>query len=161
AALLNVAAEYNRAEEEKKIAQAVKDFLQNKLLAQADTWTQADALVRAGESSSGAKPNLTIRELLDRAAKQLAPDKIEESFVNEGLDSVGSRGILASTYAAVGNAHLALALCQEAEEVRQDQLGLDDPERLDVFVMLAHVYQPAGKLDVALPLFEEELKLDK
>ncbi len=57
-----------QVEAEKKIAQTVRDFLQNKLLAQTDTGKQADALLKAGESSSGAKLNPTIRELLDRAA---------------------------------------------------------------------------------------------
>ena len=69
-----------QADEEKQIAQAVRDFLQHKLLGQADTRKQADALLRAGASSSAAVPNPTIRELLDRAAAELSPEKIEESF---------------------------------------------------------------------------------
>ena len=46
--LAQVNAEKKKAEEEKQIAQAVGDFLQNKLLGQADSRTQADALLRTG-----------------------------------------------------------------------------------------------------------------
>jgi uncharacterized protein involved in type VI secretion and phage assembly len=52
--LIQVEAEKQKAEEEKQIAQSVRDFLQHKLLAQTDTRTQADALLKAGASSSGA-----------------------------------------------------------------------------------------------------------
>ena len=46
--LVQVEAEKKKTEEEKKVAVAVKDFLQNKLLGQADVRTQADALLKAG-----------------------------------------------------------------------------------------------------------------
>ncbi len=75
-----VEAEKKKVEEEKQIAQAVQNFLQFKLLGQADTTVQADALLRAGESSGQAKLNPTIRELLDRAALELAPDRDRSKF---------------------------------------------------------------------------------
>ena len=83
--LVQVEAEKQKAEEEKRIAQAVRDFLQHKLLGQADSRTQADALLRAGGLAAEAKENPTIRELLDRAAKELAEDKIEANFPNQPL----------------------------------------------------------------------------
>src|SRR5438874_1631238 len=48
-----------RAEQETQIAQAVRDFLQNKLLAQADTLRQADALGQADGQWAEAKYNPT------------------------------------------------------------------------------------------------------
>src|SRR5207248_6501351 len=65
----------DRVEQERAKAEAVLDFLQNKLLAQADPWAQANAL-RKGGPSKGAKPEPTIRELLDRTALELTPDRI-------------------------------------------------------------------------------------
>ncbi len=51
--LVQVEAEKKKTEEEKKVAVAVKDFLQNKLLGQADVRTQADALLKAGGAGGG------------------------------------------------------------------------------------------------------------
>src|SRR5687768_10153036 len=50
-----------KAEDEKRIALAVQDFLQNKLLGQADVWTQADTLRAQGKPSDQTKVNPTIR----------------------------------------------------------------------------------------------------
>ena len=43
----------NRAEQQKAIAQAVRDFLRNKLLLQADPRAQANALLKGGWQSDG------------------------------------------------------------------------------------------------------------
>ena len=77
--------ECKKAEEERQIAQAVRDFLQIKLLGQADARQQANSLLRGGGSSAAAKENPTIRELLDRAAAELAPETIEANFPNQPL----------------------------------------------------------------------------
>jgi hypothetical protein len=58
----------------------VKDFLENKLLGQADVRTQADALLKSGALAAEAKTNPTIGELLDRAAVELSEAKIEANF---------------------------------------------------------------------------------
>ena len=91
-----------RAEEEKQIAQAVKDFLQKKLLAQTDTKAQADALLKAGGASSEAKFNPTIRALLDRAAEELAPDKIDQSFPKQPLVQAEILLTVGATYRDIG-----------------------------------------------------------
>ncbi|MGA2259293.1 MAG: serine/threonine-protein kinase, partial [Thermoguttaceae bacterium] len=97
-----VDAEKKRAEAEEQIAQSVRDFLQNKLLGQADVRTQADALLRAGHLSAEAKENPTIRELLDRAAKELAPEKIDASFPNQPLVQAEILQTVGRTYLGVG-----------------------------------------------------------
>ena len=51
--LVQVEAEKKKTEEEKQIAVAVKDFLQNKLLGQADVTEQANALLEAGQPGDG------------------------------------------------------------------------------------------------------------
>jgi hypothetical protein len=56
--------EWARAEQEKQIAVAVRDFLRYKLIRQADTREQADTLLRAGRTTSELAENPTIRELL-------------------------------------------------------------------------------------------------
>ena len=69
------AAERDRAEQEKRVALAVKDFLQNRLLSQANPFSQADALVKADDTSAEIILDPTIRVLLDRAAAELTPEK--------------------------------------------------------------------------------------
>ncbi len=159
--LVQVEAERRKAEEEKRIAQAVRDFLQNKLLSQTDTLSQADALVEAGESSSGAKLNPTIRELLDRAAKELAPDKIEKNFPNQPLVQAELLQTIGGTYGAIGEFQPAIDFLKRSEVLLRQHLGLEHPVTLGSMNNLALTYQEAGKLDLALPLYEETLKLKK
>jgi eukaryotic-like serine/threonine-protein kinase len=143
-----------QVEAEKKIAHAVRDFLQNKLLAQTDMRTQADALLKAGESSSGANLNPTIRELLDRAAKELAPDKIEESFPKQALIQAEILNTIGTTYARIGEHQPAIDFLKRSEALRRQHLGPEHPDTLSSMNNLALAYQAAGKLDLAIPLHE-------
>ena len=159
--LVQVEAEKKKAEQEKQIAQAVMNFLQNKLLAQTDTRAQADALLEAGASSSGAKLNPTIRELLDRAAKELAPGNIEQSFPKQPLVQAEILGTVGRTYQGIGEYPLALDFLERAAALCRQHLGAETPETLIATGYLATAYRDAGKLDLALLLFEETLKLQK
>jgi non-specific serine/threonine protein kinase/serine/threonine-protein kinase len=91
-----------RAEEAKRVAQAVRDFMRHKLLNQADVRAQAYALSAAGGTVANTKVNPTIRELLDRAAEELTPDKIESNFPNEPLVQSGLLQTVGETYRGVG-----------------------------------------------------------
>src|SRR5262249_60606590 len=92
--------ERDRAEQEKRIAQMVRDFLRNSLLRQADAVHQADSLLQAGRRAEG-RSNLTVRELLDRAAAELVPAKIEANFPKEPV-------VQAEIIRAVGDAYLGI-----------------------------------------------------
>src|SRR5262249_35087593 len=74
-----------RANEQKQIAQAVLDFLQDKLLRQASSHAQGYALARAGGASFKVTDNPTVRDLLDRAAAELTPGQIEKQFPGQPL----------------------------------------------------------------------------
>ncbi|MBX7105984.1 MAG: tetratricopeptide repeat protein, partial [Gemmataceae bacterium] len=156
-----VEAEKQRADEEKQIAQAVNDFLQNKLLAQASTTVQADALMRAGRSSEEAKLNPTIRELLDRAAKELAADKIEANFPKQPLVQAQILRTVAGAYRGIGEAAIGLPFLVRSRDLFKTHAGPDHPSTLTSMNNLAVGYHDAGKLDLALPLFEETLQLTK
>ena len=122
-----VEAEKKRAEEEKQVAQAVKDFLQNKLLAQSDATAQADALLQAGELAAEAKLNPTIRELLDRAAMELAPDKIEKNFPNQPLVQAEILRTVGDAYRGAGDASTAIPFLTRAVELFKAKLGPRSP----------------------------------
>jgi hypothetical protein len=68
-----------RAVAEKRISEAVQSFLQRDLLQQLDAVEQANA-VRLLGGGFETKENPTIRELLDRAAAELTPDRIDVKF---------------------------------------------------------------------------------
>lgn len=159
--LVQVNAEKVQAEKERLIAKAALDFLQNKLLGQADARNQANALLRAGEPLAETKENPTIRELLDRAAQELRPEKIDASFPDQPqvqaqiLDTVGA------TYLGIGAYERAISFLQRAVALRRRDLGADDAETLQSMNNLALAYHRAGQLPLALPLYEETFKLLK
>src|SRR5207302_51984 len=122
---------------------------------------QADALLKAGASSSGAKLNPTIRELLDRAAQELAPDKIEESFPKQPPIQAEILQTIGSTYRGIGEYQPAIDFLKRSEALRRQHLGPEHPDTLTSMNNLALAYCNARKLDLALPLHEETLKLQK
>ena len=148
------------AQEEKQIAQAVRDFLQTKLLRQADPEIQAEAIRQDGGLTAMA-PNPTIRELLDRAANELTADKIETNFPNEPLVQAEILRTVGRTYAGVGEYDRAINFLRRAADLYQKRVGLDHPGTLENMDDLAFAYRYSGKLDLALPLIEETLKFRK
>jgi serine/threonine protein kinase len=156
-----VEAEKQRADVETQVAQAVIEFLQKKLLAQASTAAQADALMRAGGSSAEAKLNPTIRELLDRAAKELTPDKIEANFPKQPLVQASILRTVGDAYQGIGEAAIGLRFLTRSVELFKSKLGPGHPATLASMSQLGWAYRAAGQLDKALPLLEESLKLMK
>ena len=159
--LVQVDAEKKKAEEEKQIAQSVRDFLQNKLLAQADAWIQAGAPPQTGGLSPEAKANPTIRELLDRAAKELVPEKIDANFPNQPLLQAAILETVGQTYRNVGECERAIGFLQRSVALYRQHVGPDHADTLRSMILLSQVYQTAEKLDLALPLCEETLALTK
>ena len=133
----------------------MRDFLQNKLLGQADTAAQANALLKAGGSSSEAKFNPTIRELLDRAALELAPDKIEASFPKQPLLQAELLETVGDTYRGIGEYDRAIEFLTRVAELRKTRLRADDADTLGTLNNLANAYREAGKLPQAIELLEQ------
>jgi eukaryotic-like serine/threonine-protein kinase len=157
-----VEAEKKKAEEEKQMAEAVRHFLQDKLLGQADTKVQANALLNAGGSSASATLNPTVRELLDRAALELAPDKTEANFPKQPLLQAELLQTVGDTYRGVGEFGKAIAFLARAAELRKACLGADhlaSPDLMESWLTtldkLATAYQGAGKRPQAIELFQQ------
>ena len=156
--LIQVDAEKKKAEEEKLIARSVLNFLENKLLRQAETRIQADDLLLNGGRSAEAKPNPTIRELLDRAAKELVPERIEASFPNQPRVQAELLHAVGRTYIGVGEYERAIAFLQRAADLYRQHLGPDHPETLVAMSSLSEAYHNVGKPERALQLMEESFK---
>src|SRR5262249_39242674 len=138
--------EKQRAEEEQKSAQAVRDFLQDDLLLKASMFSQAEALRLTG-GNFAVKPNPTVNELLDRAAAQLAPGKIEARFPSlpyvqaEVLKTVGA------AYLEIDQAPKAVDLLTRAVERYRAARGPDDPASLGARYTLAMAHGQLGRQD--------------
>jgi serine/threonine protein kinase/tetratricopeptide (TPR) repeat protein len=148
-------------ETEKKIAIAVRTFLHDKLLGQADVMKQADELLAAGRQSSEAKRNPTIRELLDRAADEVSEAKIESVIPNEPLVQAEVLNTIGNCYHAIGEYERAIEFLKRAAAIRRARLGPEHPGTLESNGRLAVVYGDFGRLDLALPLMEETLRIQK
>jgi eukaryotic-like serine/threonine-protein kinase len=152
-------AETRRADEERRIAQTVRDFLQTKLLGQANVREQADSLLRSGSSSAAAKLNPTIRELLDRAALELAPDTIETNFPKQPLLQAEILRTVGNTYGGVGEYQRSIGFLQRTVALYRAKLGPDHPLTLSTMIELAEAYESSGRVDLALELLEKTVNL--
>jgi serine/threonine protein kinase len=144
-----------QAEQEKQIAQAVLSFLLQKLLRQADPEWQADALLQAGGTATHAKVNPTIRELLDRAAQEVTPDKIERRFPKQPQVQAPVLVTIGNAYMGVGEYGQAVVHLQRAYHLREQQLGPDHLLTLSTLDNLAAARAQAGQRAEAIRLFEQ------
>jgi eukaryotic-like serine/threonine-protein kinase len=157
--LVQVDAEKQKAEKEQQIAQAVLDFLQNKLLGQADPTQQADALLRTvGLTATALKENPTIRELLDRAARELTPDRIDMNFPEQPLVQAEILGTVGVAYRGSGEFERAIGFLERSTDLWRRHLGPDDSHTLTAMNNLGYAYHKAGKVNLAIPLYEETIK---
>ena len=158
--LEQVFAEKDRAEMEKRIAQAVRNFLQSKLLYQTDTLHQANELLRFGGRSEEVELDPKISVLLKRAAAELTPDKIEMNFPKQPLVQAEMLHTVGSTYSNIGGKDndryvLAISFLERAVELRRNHLGHNHPNTLSSLNNLAGTYRHSGKLSQAITLFEQ------
>jgi tetratricopeptide (TPR) repeat protein len=138
-----------KANEQTAIAQAVSDFLQRDLLRQAESLFQSDERFTPD-------PNLTVREALERAAA-----RIGDRFKDQPLQEAAVRSSIGHALGGVGEFQRAISHLQRAVELFRARLGPDNLDTLHSMSRLAWTYQQAGKLDQALSLFEETLRLTK
>jgi serine/threonine protein kinase/tetratricopeptide (TPR) repeat protein len=95
-------------------------------------------------------------EKLDQAATQLEGESIGDPLVVAGMQTKFGNSLL-----GLGEPAKAIALLEKARATFQSHLGLENPETLSRMSSLAWAYLEAGKLNLALPLHEETLKLRK
>jgi serine/threonine protein kinase len=144
----------DRAEREKAIAEAVRHFLRDKLLLQADSRVQADALRRGGGSPADMKPNPTIRDLLDRAARELTADRIKGQFPGQPLVQAEILKTVGEAYGGIGEYGPAISHLERARELQTSELGPDDSDTMATTHSLARTYLDGGRAQEAIPLLE-------
>jgi non-specific serine/threonine protein kinase/serine/threonine-protein kinase len=135
----------NRADREAAVAQAVSDFLQNHLLAQASAATQ---------SGPGAKPNphLEVRTALDRAAARITGKFDRQPDVEAAI-----RDTIGRTYLDLGIYPEAKIQLERALELRRRVLGPEDPKSLQSVNRLARIDWQEGRYNEAEKLLTDLL----
>ena len=175
--------------QERNTANAVNDFLQNDLLAQASATAQADRKAQAD-------PDLKVRTALDRAAAGIAGKFDKQPVVDASIrqtigttyrdlgllveaaqqferayelrrrvlgethrDTLASMNSLGAIYRDLAKYDQAGALLNKALELRRRALGEEDPDTLASISDLAALYVDQGKLAQAEPLAQRVLDL--
>ncbi|MFL5243587.1 MAG: tetratricopeptide repeat protein [Gemmataceae bacterium] len=138
--------ESDRANDESAVAKAVNEFLQKDLLGQADIGNQP-----AGSERNN---NLTVRELLDRAALG-----IESSFKGQEKTEAAIRLTLGKAYLALGEYPQAQKHLERSLELRKEKLGAAHSDTLWTLHSLASLHGARGEYDQAERLFKDVLSL--
>ena len=121
------------AQQQSAIAQAVNDFLQNDLLAQASAYNQT-------EGGSRPDPDLKVRTALDRAAKNIGG-----KFKNQPEVEAAIRKTMGETYDDLGLYPEAAAQLGAALELSLGASGAENPTTLSILADLASVDEKQGK----------------
>ncbi len=137
-------AEQRRAEEEKRAAEAVRAFLQDDLLKQASVFEQANSRSLTGGDLE-IKPNPTINELLDRAAVQLAPERIGAKFPALPFVQAEVLHAVATAYFGLSEYAKAVALIDRAVPLYLATRGPDDRATLGGRVTQAMAHREVGR----------------
>ena len=89
------------------------------------------------------------------------PPQLEGEAIGDPLAVARMQMTLGESQLGLGYPEKAIHLLSKARTTFTAQLGPDHPDTLASMTNLAGGYQDAGKLDLALPLFEETLKRRK
>jgi tetratricopeptide (TPR) repeat protein len=130
-----------QAKQDAAIAEAVNEFLNEDLLAQADPRQSPDR-------------NLKLRLVLDRASK-----RIEGRFADQPLVEARLRRTLATTYESLGEYRVAQRHAERAQELYQRALGAEHPDTLAAMNSLAQILWWQWRYEEARRLHEETLSL--
>ena len=138
-----------RANREAAEAQAVNDFLQNDLLAQASASVQAGPRARPD-------PDLKVRTALDRAA-----ERITGKFGRQPDVEAAVRDTIGQTYLDLGLYAEARTQLQRALELHRQVQGAKSPKTLRTLNALGHTAYYQGKYPEAEVLLTQALDMQR
>jgi serine/threonine protein kinase/Tfp pilus assembly protein PilF len=137
------------ARQAQQSAQAVNDFLQEDLLAQASASNQA-------RPSTSPDPDLKVRTALDRAAS-----RIEGKFASQPLIEASIRQTIGTTYSGLGLYDEAQKHIARALDLRRRLLGEKDPDTLRSMSALALVDLYQSKVEDSRLLYANLVEVQR
>ena len=132
-----------RANREAAVAQAVNDFLQSDLLAQASAYNQ-----------SKPDPNITVRTVLDRAAQ-----RVNGTFDSQPEVEAAVRDTIGRTYQELGQYAESRKQLERALGLYRQTLGPRNAKTLKTINDLAHTARDQGKYSEAESLYDQSLPI--
>src|SRR5580700_5293067 len=129
------------AEKQSAIAQAVSDFLQKDLLAQASSFNQ-----------SRPDPDMKVRSALDRAAQNIAGKFKDQPEVEAAI-----RSTIGEAYSDLGLYADSRKQLEKALELSRGSLGPDNLKTLQIMVSLGWLAQEQGHIEEAEKLERQAL----
>lgn len=138
-----------KARRAEQTAQAVNDFLQNDLLAQASASTQAGPKTKPD-------PDLKVRTALDRAAARIAGKFDRQPEVEAAI-----RVTIGETYIDLGLYPEARTQLERALDLQRRQLGVKNLTTLKTMNDLGNTAYLQGKYDEAAALFNQNIELQR
>lgn len=138
------ARERDVAQTEHARADAVVDFLQNDVLAQANGGTQ---------TGPTRNPDLKVREALDRAAV-----RIQGKFEQQPLVEASIRETIGETYSLMGIQPSAVVQIERALDIRRRILGEAHPDTITSMIKLGETYRANGMGAHGEPLLRKALE---
>jgi eukaryotic-like serine/threonine-protein kinase len=139
-----VVVEKQRADEKTAITKAVNEFLQVELLGQADIGNQ--------DPGSDRNRNISVRELLDRAAQRIGP-----KFKGQELTEAAIRLTLGKAYLALAEFAAARTQLEISLILRKDKLGLASLDALESTNALGVACLESKQYEQAEPLLKQAL----
>jgi serine/threonine protein kinase/Tfp pilus assembly protein PilF len=139
----------DRADKEAAVAQAVNDFLQNDLLAQASASNQS-------RPSTKPDPDLRVRTALDRAAVRVAGKFDRQPEVEASI-----RDTIGQTYMDLGLYPEARTQLERALELYRRALGAENPKTLKMMSRLGRTAELQGKYTQAEALLSPALQVQR
>jgi non-specific serine/threonine protein kinase/serine/threonine-protein kinase len=136
------------ADEERAIARAVNDFLQD-LLGQVDLENQPGG----GGPDEPRDPEIMVRTVLDRAAQT-----VEDRFADQPRVEAAIRLTIAKAYQALGHYKEAQLHAERSVALRTAHLGAGHSDTLNSQAVLAEVYVDQGFMERAEALHREVLE---
>ncbi|HKE28328.1 MAG TPA: serine/threonine-protein kinase, partial [Bryobacteraceae bacterium] len=137
------------AHQAEQTAEAINDFLQNDLLAQASSENQPGA-------GAGPDPHLEVRTALDRAAARLRGKFDRQPEVEAAI-----RDTIAQTYTGLGLYAAARTQLERAVELYRRVLGVENPKTLTTMSRLARAVYNLGEYPRSEVLFKQTLELQR
>jgi serine/threonine protein kinase len=141
--LTQISAEKDRADEQARVAEAVRRFLSNDILALANVHSQADAGIKSN-------PDIKLVEVLDRAGSRVGDGRFSDQPVVEAA----IRSTIGNAYIGLGKHSKAIEHLKRAAELNTGALGPRSRGSLDCRAALASALDGAGKSKDAVAVFE-------
>jgi serine/threonine protein kinase len=124
---------------EHRVAMAVREFLQNGFLTQANPWSRA----RSGLTPVGGE--ITVRQLLDRAAAEFAPDRIGTRLPERPLEQAEILQTIADAFEGQRDYPKANEFAVAAERTLERAVGPMHPRTLAAMTELAFLQLAARR----------------